>query len=290
MPERVELTAEAARLVVLPEMGGGIASLDYRERPVLRRWAGDEANPFSLASNILVPFSNRISGGGIWWDGRFHGIEPNLPGEALPIHGDGFQKPWAVRSMGPDCITMELPEGRIGPYRYAAVQTLSLSASGVSIDLQVTNRGDETLPFGCGFHPWFPRSHATRISFSATGVWREDARHLPDRHLDVESNPDWDFTPRRPLPDNWINNGFTGWDSRAHIEQGPDAVSLQLRASPNLSTAIVYSPDGQADFFCFEPVSHPVDAFNLPGQPGLRSLAVGQSLEASMGLSWHRTE
>ncbi len=287
MCEGVELTAGAARLTVVPDMGGGIARLDHQERPVLRRRAGDQTNPFSLASNILVPFSNRISGGGIRWDGRFHGIEPNLPGEAFPIHGDGFQKPWSVQSTGPHVIRLELPDGTIGPYRYAAVQTFGLSASGLRIDLQVTNTGGDTLPFGCGFHPWFPRSHATRISFTAAGVWLEDTRHIPDRHLDIGDNPGWDFSKLRPLPDNWINNGFTGWNGGAHIEQGPEAVSLHMRVSPNLSTAVVYSPDGQADFFCFEPVSHPVDAFNLPGYPGLRSLAGGQSLEAWVEFSWN---
>ncbi|MCY6381761.1 aldose 1-epimerase [Hoeflea prorocentri] len=286
MQDTIEIVAGAARLVVSPDMGGGIARLDYRERPVLRSWASDETNPFSLASNILVPFSNRISGGGFNWNGNFHVVEPNLTGEAFPIHGDGFQKPWTVRSTGADALKMELSNGNIGPYRYAAAQTFRLSPSGLAVDLEVTNKADETLPFGCGFHPWFPRSDATRLSFAAAGVWLEDARYLPDRHLDIDDNPDWDFSQPRLLPASWINNGFTGWDGKARIDQGQDAVSLTIRASQNLGTAIVFSPDGQSGFFCFEPVSHPVDAFNLPGNPGLKSLTPGESLRASMELSW----
>ena len=54
-----------------------------------------------------------------------------------------------------------------------------------------------------------------------------------------------------------------------------------MTASEALRQYVVFSPAGDADFFCFEPVSHPVDAFNLPGPPaahGLRVLEPGESL------------
>ena len=43
------------------------------------------------------------------------------------------------------------------------------------------------------------------------------------------------------------------------------------------------APNGASDFVCFEPVSHPVGAFNLPGGPhhyGLKTLRDGESLRA----------
>jgi aldose 1-epimerase len=51
--------------------------------------------------------------------------------------------------------------------------------------------------------------------------------------------------------------------------------------------AIVYSPNENADFFCFEPVPHPVDAFHLSGSPGLKDLAPYRSLNANMKISWN---
>lgn len=98
--------------------------------------------------------------------------------------------------------------------------------------------------------------------------------------------PDWDFDQPRTLPSGPINNGYTDWSGQARIEQGVDAVSCRVTASENLGTAIVYSPGESADFFCFEPVSHPVDAFHQPSHPGLKELAPGQSLTAKMTLSW----
>jgi len=55
------------------------------------------AGPFDLASNLLVPWSGRISGGGFPFDGLFHALAPNFPGEALPVHGNGFSSAWVVR-------------------------------------------------------------------------------------------------------------------------------------------------------------------------------------------------
>jgi aldose 1-epimerase len=38
------------------------------------------------------------------------------------------------------------------------------------------------------------------------------------------------------------------------------------------------------DHFCLEPVSHPIDAFHQPGQPGLQVLEQGESL--TLAVSW----
>ncbi|MEP3276571.1 MAG: aldose 1-epimerase [Stappiaceae bacterium] len=285
MVEPVEITAGPARLVLAPDMGGGIARLDVNDCPVLRPFAGDEANPFSLACNILVPFSNRISQGGFEWRGKRYALEPNLEGEPFPIHGDGFQKVWQAERCDAS-VRLALVEGTFGPWRYGASQTFRLSETALKVALSVTNKGSTALPFGCGFHPWFPRSHATRLSFMAGSVWMEDAQYLPIEEQQLVDAPDWDFTNSRKLPSSWINNGYAGWLGEARIDQGQDAVSCVIKASENLGTALIYSPEGSANFFCFEPVSHPVDAFHLPEYPGLKELAPGEQLKASMTICW----
>ena len=90
--------AEAA---IVPVLGAGLASYDLVDgagRAALFRPCRDpsRAQAFDLASNLLVPWSNRISGGGFWFAGQFHPLEPNLPGEPYPIHGDGFSSPWSA--------------------------------------------------------------------------------------------------------------------------------------------------------------------------------------------------
>ena len=283
----VEIASGAARLALAPEWGGAIAALSVGGRPVLRSWTGDvSAGPFALASNILLPFSNRISGGGFSFDGIRHSIPPNLDGEALPIHGDAFQRAWQVAEVGNGRARLDLADGAIGPFRYSAQQRFRLTVDALLIEVMVRNDGSETLPFGCGFHPWFPRTADTRLGFEAGGAWTEDARHLPVEHVILTDRPDLDFASPRPLPDDFFNMCFTQWTGRATIRQGPRAVGLEVSATEALRHAIVYSPGHEADFFCFEPVSHPVDAFNIDGRPGLEILAPGQTLVGTMTLAW----
>ena len=63
---------------------------------VFRPWDGISDDPNFLGCYPLVPWSNRISGGGIEAGGRFWPLRPNWPGEPYPIHGDGWRRPWRV--------------------------------------------------------------------------------------------------------------------------------------------------------------------------------------------------
>lgn len=274
-----------AQAVVVPDLGAGLASLAAGERPVLRPWSGDRGDgPFALACNLLLPFSNRISGGGFMQGGRQYRVPPNLPGEALPIHGDGFQREWTVTDQNSDSATFILSRGAIGPFRYRAEVRYDLQPDRLHIQLAMTNTAEVALPCGLGFHPWFPRDAATRLQFFATGMWPEAPDHLPATlHPVPLDGSDWQSGA--PLPEGWINTAFSGWTGEADIRQGSRFASVRVKGE-GLATALVYSPSSHADFFCFEPVSHPVDAHNLPGQPGLVVLASGQSLTAGMTMTW----
>lgn len=292
MTDLIELMDARHRVRIAPGLGGGIAEAFAVHRDqnlsLLRPWPGAEAGVLGLGCNVLVPFSNRISGSGFAFDGQFHKVEPNLPGEPYPIHGDGFQAVWQVAAQTPS--TAELTHnGQIGPFVYAARLRYVLVDGGLVAEVRVTNLGPR-LPFGGGFHPWFPRHPDTRLKFSAVGVWTETADHLPDRQLALSGRPDWDFSQPHLLPNDWINAAFTGWHGEARIEQPALGIAVSLNASANLDCAVVYSPHRDAGFFCFEPVSHAVDAHNRPGQPGLSDLDTGETLELSMTLTWSPLE
>lgn len=286
MTRLLELNAGAARLVIAPEMGGGIAALDVDSKPVLRPWSGQESDGyFALASNILVPFSNRISGGGFNWNGHRHDVAPNLAGEACPIHGDGFQEVWNVESKSSDSASLVLESGAIGPWRYAARQDFRIDHTSLRIDLTITNKGPDILPFGFGFHPWFPRTDETQLSFAADGVWMEDENYLPTEHRSLSDTREWAFDHPRRLPGHWLNNAYSGWQQVAELRQGSAFTSVRISASPNLTHAIVHSVGEGCDFVCFEPVSHSVDAVNRAASE-MVELKPGQKTSCWMLLEW----
>lgn len=285
MVDFITLSEGPATLILAPELGGAVARLDVDGIPVLRPWDGVSRDPFSMACNPLVPFSNRISNDGFEWNGNWHSVSANLDGEALPIHGDGFQRRWHT-TLSENTAIVSLPDGRIGPWRYEARQHFQLCADKLLLSLQITSTSDRALPFGLGIHPWFPRTAQTKLQFGADSFWSEDRRNLPVEQVRLELQPDWSFSELRSLPDGWINNAYCNWEGRARIHQGQGARSCTISAQAPLGTAIVYSPSSSADFFCFEPVSHPVDAFHLDGRPGIFELRPGESVSTSVKISW----
>jgi aldose 1-epimerase len=279
----LELGDGRARLVVAPENGGGIASFDalrsgHAPVPLLKPPPGG-----IIGCELLVPWSNRISGGGFEFEGRFHAVAPNVPGEPFPLHGDGFQKLWRLARQTGTEAELVLDDGAIGPYRYIARVSYALHEGALEATLTVENRASMRLPYGLGFHPWLPRHAGTTLAARAERVWLEDERHLPTGIEPIAAHPAWDFGQAAPLPAAWINNGFGGWDGHAAIVQPEDGIALSLDASPELGVFILYSPSPDAGFFCFEPVSHPVDAHH--GQ-GLTVLESGEAMSVAMRLGW----
>ena len=291
---RIQITisdgfAEAA---VVPELGAALASydlVDKGERTPLLRPCRDvsRAHPFDLANNLLIPWSNRISGGGFSFAGAFHPLSPNLEGEPYPIHGNGFSSAWTVAMASAREIELTLTSDGPGPFRYAACAAYALSAGVLTMRLSVANRGARSLPFGLGFHPWIVRTKQTLLKAKANRVVLETSDHLPAGEAVVSSRPEWNFAERRLLPGSWINNAFLEWDGRADIHWLERRLALRIEADPRLSVYILYSPSAEADFFCFEPVMHAVDAHNAPGGAeanGLAVLAPQASLEVSCRL------
>lgn len=277
MREIVAISAGDLCADIVPSLGAGLARFDLtrggRRRPIFRPWPEKGTDdPNSLAAYVLVPWSNRISGGGFEFGGRFHPLEPNFPTEPLPLHGNGWTSEWTLVEAAADWVTLELPSEGPGPFRYLARLRYELTSETLTVRLDVTNRAQTALPYGLGFHPWLPRTLDTRLQAHAETIWLEDERHLPIRRIPVMERPDWNFDSLRLLPNGWINNGFEGWDRRAHIEWPSRGLSLSINASERLGSYLLYSPSRKAPFFCFEPVSHIVDAHNLPGGPAANGL------------------
>jgi aldose 1-epimerase len=280
------LTDGAAEIVIVPELGAGLASYDLvgagDRRPVFRSCRNiSGARPFDLASILLVPWSNRISGGGFTFAGKFHPLEPNLPGEPYPIHGNGFSSAWTVEAATATRAGLSLMSEGPGAFRYAARASYALSAGALTMRLSVVNHAAAPLPFGLGFHPWIVRTPETLLQAKAKRFVSETSDHLPSAAAEVSLRPDWNFAEPRSLPDGWINNAFLDWDGRASVHWPDREFALEVAAESPLTVYIIYSPSHEADFFCFEPVTHAVDAHNTSGGPeanGLSVLAPQESL------------
>ncbi len=281
----VELNSDTLRFAATTE-GGGIARLEAVSRdgrfvPVLMPAAG----ALKGGCQLLVPWSNRLSGGGFDYEGQFHPVAPNVASERYPLHGDGFQRSWRVSRKEATELELELDGGAIGPYRYTACVSYGIGDGLLRASLTVVNRAAIALPFGLGFHPWFLRTPTTLLRASATQVELQDEQYLPTEVVGVGERPDLDFRKSAYLPAGCVNNAFLGWDGTAELVVGHERPRISLTTSTSLNTFLLYSPSAEADFFCFEPVTHAVDAHH---RGGLTRLEPGEGMSASMVLrvSW----
>lgn len=289
--EIVWLEHAGQRLGLVPTLGGGVAAWQLRRgegwHDLWRPWDGVSEDRYTLANFAMLPWSNRISGGGFEAEGRFHPMKPNREGEPYPIHGDGWLQAWQLERRSAGTLALHLESHRFdgNPYDYRATQTFTLRDGGLDQSVSVTHLGEDPLPYGLGLHPWFLRTPGTRITAPVKGVWLSGRDPLPTAH--TEHFPDgWDLNPGASAHGSFVDNGYTGWGGKAHIdwpEHGLRITMSEPAVQGHDGFCLMYRPL-QGASFCFEPVSHPIDAFHLPGRPGLRLLQLGETV--SMNVRW----
>jgi len=254
------------RVVIAPRLGASVVAFDRigadHDIEIFRRTSESVESALECAMPVMLPWVNRISGGGIVVDGELQPIAPNMPGEAFPIHGNGFQSEWQVLDRSHLSVALELRSNGPGPYIYDARYDLTLDGPTLTARIELANRAAKALPFGIGFHPWLPRTPGTTLEAFASDIWLEDERYIPTRSASVENLHGFDFRKANMLPRRWINNSFVGWDGVAEIIWPESHIRLSIE-SRHTSCYHVYSPSDQAGFFCFETQTHIPDAARL---------------------------
>jgi aldose 1-epimerase len=263
---------------------------DTGRLPLLRpaRHDGNGA-PDETAAFPLVPYGNRAGGNTFSFAGRDYQLVPNA-GDRYRLHGDGWLSDWTVEAATDNSATFALSHtaDENAPWGYLARQLVTLDGYRLTLTLSVENTGRDALPFGLGWHPYFPLTSRTRLTAPASSVWLEGADHIPSEEVPLP--PDLDFRKTASLPDRWINNGFEDWNGCARIDWPERGLTLTIDSDPIFSRYVVYRPDTArapafvGDWFCFEPMTHTVDGFHMPSMGGLIPLRPGERLEGRIRL------
>lgn len=292
MTATLELRAGAARVVIAPDTGGAIAAYEWRGLAVLRPSAPGRRAANDFASYPLVPFSNRIANATLRWRGSTYPLPRYLAGHPHAIHGNGWQRAWRVVEQAATHATLELTHDAAGaralewPFAYRARQTFVLEENALALTLAIENTGSSAFPFGLGWHPYFPRTPATVLSFEAQDVWLTDATHLPTRRERVPAA--WDFSLPRPIGDAALDHCFAGWRPPATLSWPERGLAATISADPACDRLVVYVPRA-SDYLAVEPVTHMTDAFNRAAageaDTGTRVLAPGEAFSCTMHLS-----
>ena len=272
-----ELHAGALRLALRPDLGGCIAGLWHGDTPVLR-----SVEPTALTASRtsacypLLPYSNRLAYRKFRWKGRDYTTQANFDDNPHSVHGVGWLRRWEiVSSSGLEVVLRYRHEGDADwPFAFEAIQYFTLTPQSMSVQMVFTNSAEVAQPVGLGWHPYFPKRARSRLHIELSDRWDSDATQLPTRKV---GQPGIDSDVSHLAFDNC----FDGWSGPARIRD--EKFSLQLSSS--LDHLVVFTPQDR-DYFCVEPVSHVSNAIHMadPAAHGLRSLAPGETFEASMKL------
>ncbi|MBE9639792.1 aldose 1-epimerase [Salipiger mangrovisoli] len=269
--------------------GGSILRLDQGEVPLLRP-AADNAAAIDSGCYPLVPFGNRIRGNGFDFDGRRFTLTPNTEWDAHYLHGEGWLSEWSVEQASDDAVVLaHAHEGSALPYSYRAEQKFALRDGGFEMQLSVTNTGARPMPFGIGWHPYFPMTPQTELQTQTGAMWSEEEGWLPGAPGPVPA--DLDFSQPAPLPHRWVNNGFEDWSGQAVIRWPERNAALEIAADPLFDAMFLFvsdtsfDPSYKRDFFALEPMSHLADGHNMPDLGGLRVLEPGETLGGGVVLT-----
>ncbi|MCE0463907.1 aldose 1-epimerase [Pseudomonas uvaldensis] len=286
-PPLLHLEDELTHLTLAPHLGASLVEWTLRSNgaPLLRPpapQAVENGLPGKLGGFPLIPWSNRIANGGFDCPAGWLALEANSPNDPFPIHGSAWQQPWQVIEQSTQDVLLQLDSQQ--PFAYCASLRIRLNGGQLQIAMHVTHMAEQAAWHGLGLHPYFPRTAGTRLQTRAREVWLCNATKLPTERVDVPMQ--WDFQQPRLLPDTLVDNGFGGWDGQCLIQQPDLGYELHCQASGS-DYFLLYCPVG-LDFFCIEPVSHPVNAHHLPGRPGLRLLEQGQSVALGFSMQCRR--
>lgn len=267
--------------------GGAILRLNYGDVPLLRP-APDDAAPIDSGCYPLVPFGNRVRDNRFQFQGQDFTLTPNTEWDPHYLHGEGWRDNWNVVEQDSNYLALEHrhDDGAL-PYSYRARQAFRLTEDGIELTMQVVNEGD-TMPFGIGWHPYFPMTPGTTLQTGTGRMWSEAPGWLPGEPLPLPS--EMDFSTPRPLPGHWVNNAFEDWSSPARIIWPERKLALTIDADPVFTTMFLFVSDPEfdpayrRDFFALEPMSHLPDGHNLPDLGGLRVLEPGEVLSGSIRL------
>ncbi|RWR00568.1 hypothetical protein ED28_18955 [[Pantoea] beijingensis] len=280
-------------LLVVSTNGGTILKyvLKYQgdEVPLLRPTRVSEETASGESGCFpLIPFGNRVKENRFYVDQREYKLEPNTSGDPHYLHGDGWLGEWHRLSQQHGSLTLGFQREQEA-YHYRAEQCFELNEQGLTLTLTVWHLGENPMPYGLGWHPFFPLTAETRIQAKADSYWLEDAGWLAGKRAPLI--PSLDFNQPAILPRQWINNGFHGWDGHARLQWPERKLQLQLLTQPPCPVFFLFMPDSafdrhyQGDFFCLEPMSHAANAHNIEGKGGLRMLAQGEQFSQQCRLN-----
>jgi len=295
-----ELTHGNQRAVVV-ELGAGLREYGTDLVPIVDGYARDQQCDGSRGQ-LLLPWPNRIA------DATYHfaGMELHLPvtepRTGCAIHGLAHSIRWQLVDSAPASVTLDLdlPAQAGYPFNLGLSATYSLAASGLSVRVSATNRGDQACPFGAGAHPYVRVAGSASIDTAllhipADATLEADARGIPTGAERALAGTDFDFRQPHPIGSLVLDTAFTRLRSdddgttRIALTAPDGRHGVEVWMDRSHSHVMIYSGDTLPDVtrrrrgLAVEPMTCAPDAYNSGA--GLIVLQPGETHVTTWGIA-----
>jgi aldose 1-epimerase len=225
-----------------------------------------ENNPYH-PSSLLTPWVNRVRNGNYSFKGKNYQLPINEPDLGNAIHGLLGRASFDVEQVSENSITLKHAysgEEPNYPFPFTFRYTYTLQDSGsLEITFEAKNTGTSSLPFACGWHPYFsfPDTSAEdlEIKFKPISRFLSDSQMIPLQEENLNGKQHFKFATEK------IDHVFRLESQEKHITEFIDTKhqkSLFLeQSSIQFPFLVVFQPVGYTSV-AIEPMTANTDAFN----------------------------
>lgn len=280
----VRIAGGPIEVEVLPAVGARLHRLRAFGQDLLR--TPDDLqpyldDPFFYGSYPMAPWCNRVAAGPTVVAGRTIDLPASFP-DGTAIHGQASRVPWESAGNG----VFRFAGGGDGwPWRYEVEERIRIDGQRLSLALRLTNRSDDPMPGGIGFHPWFRRP--IRLAIAAAEV---HPSNLATEEDPVPVAGAFDRRRLEAMPDG-LDATWTGLADPPVLLDWPDAGIRATMTVEAPARFIVAASLAGTDAVAVEPQTHAPDGIRrlIRGEPGgLALLPRGESLELILGLAFEQ--
>ena len=274
---------------IFPNLGASLQELTFESVTILD---GIEVSSEGLSdyqniskSSLLFPFPGRIENGTYVHNQQSFQLEQNETNRSNAIHGLIYDKHFEVESIETSeanakvVLSYTSDEKLAGfPFKFQLIITYLISNSSLHLNIDVKNLGEESFPFGLGWHPYFKSENLANsfLSFSSEEQLVCDENQIPKS---VKNNT---LQQTFKLKNQFFDDSFILLKKEVKFKS--EKYSLDMNFSENSVAFLqIYTPDDRKSI-AIEPMSCSPNAFNNGN--GLKTLQMGESYTWQVGLNF----
>ncbi|MCE4216243.1 hypothetical protein [Aquirufa antheringensis] len=245
------------------------------------------SNPYH-PSALLTPWVNRVRNGNYSFKGKNYQLPINEPALGNAIHGLLARVPFTLVQKTESSVTLEhayqgAEPNYPFPFTFRYTYTLA-EEGGLEITFMAQNTGSTSMPFACGWHPYFsfPNTKAADLSikFHPTSRFLSDSQMIPLKEENLQGKSEFVFSQEK------VDHVFRLEPREKHVTEFIDHKhqrSLFLtQSSVQFPFLVVFQPEGYHSV-AIEPMTANTDAFNTGD--GLIELAPSEAFSGQIRLS-----